>query len=101
MPSTIVLFEDVSPDSDLNFPVTFRALVDYGTIDSWSIEAIEVQGAQGGWVDIDRHRALWPVLKGYLGSRAGIQAVEDQIFRETEHNAVSPTPRRYLRHAAE
>lgn len=101
MPSTIVLFEDVSPDDDLYFPITFRALVEYRSIGDWSVEAIEAQGAQGGWVDIDRKRGLWPVLNGYVQSQAGVQAIEDRIARESQHDDGWPKSGRPFRHAAE
>ncbi len=101
MSTTIVLFEDAEPFTDLNFPITFRALIDYSGIDRWSVEAFDAQGAQGGWVQIPRDHALWPVFDAYLRSPAGFDTVEGQIAGETEHDVYWPAPAGSYSHAAE
>ena len=86
MSTTIVLFEDVDPFKNLNFPITFRAQVDYGSVRQWDVDSYEAQGAEGGWVEIRRGHPLWSVMDGFTTSDAGFERIESQITRELEED---------------
>lgn len=100
MPATTVVFEDVDAFKEFNFPITYRVLVDHSYGLPWSWGTMQVRGGQGGWVDVPRGHALWPVLNHHATSDAGFGVIEDQIAQEAEEMRGQDWDESYL-HAAE
>lgn len=99
MSTTTVLFEDVDAVDGLNFPITFRAVIDFGGVQRWDVDALEVQGARGGWVEVTPGHMLRPLLDAYVASPAGRDAIEGRILREAD--ALWPRERQAYSHAAQ